>query len=224
MSWHHGGVTNPSRVFIVGCAGSGTTLLRRLFFAIEGTTVVPEQISALKFIDMDHPGGILVGKRGARCPMAGRIDDDEARRQLTALCELDTAVIHIVRNGLDTVSGHQQPRPQKWAAAISQSRRLSQFVALEVRYEHLVRDPDDVQREVCGALCLTPTAPWSEYPAFVPGSDKLPNFALTMRPITTERISKPESQTAWIDACQDAAEEEQFRSAMAALGYKMGGE
>jgi len=175
------------RIFIVGCARSGTTLLRRLFHAFDAQ-VVPYEVSLDDFIAMPAPAGeVLVGKRTIRTLFSNCLPPLEGQRQLELIrARDDMLTLCIYRDGRDVVESEYAP-PVRWIESIHQMITLGDAVRT-IKYEDLVEHPDEIQEGV-GTLCgLTARHSWSEYPSFFPGDDHKDIYP--PQPIGAHRVGK----------------------------------
>lgn len=181
------------RIFIVGCARSGTTLLRRLFHGFKDTEVIPYEIDLDAFADMEAPAGkILVGKRTISTVFSNCLPLEEGKRQLELLQgRPDIRVLCIFRDGRDVVESEYAP-PSRWYESMRQMR-LTQDANLlpnleTMRYEDLVTDPDGSQVGVANWLELELVHRWREYPTFFPGDDHEDHYK--PQPIGIHRVAK----------------------------------
>ena len=184
----------PDRIFIVGCARSGTTLLRRLFHAFEDVEVVPREVTLDEFAAMESPEGkTLVGKRTFDTIFSNCLPVEEGRRQLKVLhVRPDIRVLCIYRDGRDAVESETRATPVRWYESMRQMR-LAQDANLlpglaTMKYEDMVSDPDGTQAGLANWFGLTPAHKWSEYPAFFSGDDHQDIYP--PQPIGTHRVAK----------------------------------
>jgi len=179
----------PDRIFIVGCARSGTTLLRRLFHAFDGVEVIPHEVSLDLFVDMPPPadGKILIGKRTIRTLFSNCLPPLEGQRQLELIrARDDMLTLCIYRDGRDVVESEYAP-PVRWIESIHQMITLGDAVRT-LKYEDLVEHPDELQAGIAKACGLEPLHRWSEYPAFFPGDDHADIYP--PQPIGAHRVGK----------------------------------
>lgn len=179
------------RIYIVGCARSGTTLLRRLFHAFGNCEVVPHEIDLDSFAAMEAPEDkVLVGKRTVATVFSNQLAPDEGRRQIALLrSRPDIRVLCIYRDGRDVVESEAQADPARWLSCMHQMVVWPDLV-LSLRYEDLVREPDRLQAHLANHYGLRVDYLWSEYPRFFPpgGDDHIDRYA--PQPIGTQRIGK----------------------------------
>jgi hypothetical protein len=177
------------RIYIVGCARSGTTLLRRLFHAFGNCEVIPYEIDLDSFAAMEAPEGkVLVGKRTVATVFSNQLPADEGQRQIGLLrSRPDIRTLCIYRDGRDVVESEAQANPARWLSSVHQMVAMPDL-ALSVQYEELVADPDGMQATLANHYGLRVDYLWSEYPRFFPGDDHVSRYA--PQPIGAHRMHK----------------------------------
>ncbi len=177
------------QVYILGCAKSGTTLMRRMFGAFEGVSIIPFEIDVFAFANAENEsGGALVGKRTVDSLCSNRLHEAELRRQAWELDDRKIKTICMVREPLDVLRSGVPV--ERWTASILQLLYCSRMIDLTVPYETLVRYPDDVQQLVAGMFGLAPRHRFSDYPAFFTGEDASSMSRYEPRPLSPDRIHK----------------------------------
>ncbi|AMY02819.1 sulfotransferase [Mesorhizobium ciceri biovar biserrulae] len=157
--------TPANRIFISGCARSGTTLTQRLMRCFEDIFVHPPEARYAMLDMLDRPESNLVVKRDAR--------------GFAHLAKLPTSIglIYCVRHPFDTLtSSHPQTRnqrrfhvtPQRWLTEYDALIRLKKAQPhrqiLFVRYEDMIGAPDAQQDRIAQSFGLTPRIRFSEDP------------------------------------------------------------
>ncbi len=213
------------RIFITGCARSGTTLLNRLFHSFEDTEVVSPETSIDAFCALSSDNSVFVAKRTPLTILSVPLPGIELERQLKLIHQHDIQIVNIVRDGRDVV--HQNPtgprvNVNRWIGCILQAQRFRKDIALQVRYEDLVKTPDLVQEHLVTTLNLQPTAPFSNYPSFVPDRvfEEIEYYAFPYyrkRPI--DQTSIGHSPVEWKSLCTNDIERDFFERTLARLGY-----
>ncbi|TPM28792.1 sulfotransferase [Mesorhizobium sp. B2-3-4] len=155
--------TPANKVFIAGCARSGTTLTQRLMRCFDDIFVHPPEARYTMLDMLDRPESNLVVKRDAR--------------SFAHLAKLPApvALIYCLRHPFDTLtSSHPQTRnerrfhvtPDRWLAEYDALTRLRNAQPhrriLFVRYEDMVGSPDTVQERIAQSFGLTPRIRFSE--------------------------------------------------------------
>jgi len=177
------------KIYILGCAKSGTTLMRRMFGAFEGVSVIPFEIDVFAFSNAENEsGGALVGKRTVDSLCSNRLHEAELKRQAWELENLQIKTICMVREPLDVLKSGVPV--ERWTASVLQLLYCSRIIDLTVAYETLVRYPDDVQQLVAGMFGLEPRNQFSEYPAFFTGDEASSMSRYEPRPLSPDRIHK----------------------------------
>lgn len=217
-----------TRIFITGCARSGTTLLCRLFHAFQHTQVISQEINIDDFCASPASRPVLVGKRTPLTILSVPLPASELERQWSLAERSKLRIVNIIRDGRDVV--HQNPtgprvNVNRWIGCILQSRRFRRRITAEVRYEELVRDPDAAQDRLARALDLRPSARFSRYPDFVPApvfdEAEYKDFPYyTKRPVDDRSVGH--SATEYAELCSSPEEKALFERTLARLGYAAG--
>ncbi|PWJ91691.1 sulfotransferase domain-containing protein [Mesorhizobium loti] len=157
--------TPANRIFISGCARSGTTLTQRLMRCFEDIFVHPPEARYTMLDMLDRPESNLVVKRDAR--------------SFAHLAKLPASIglIYCVRHPFDTLtSSHPQTRnerrfhvtPHRWLAEYDALIKLKKAQPhrqiLFVRYEDMIGAPDAIQQRIAQLFGLTPRIRFSEDP------------------------------------------------------------
>lgn len=163
------------RLYITGCARSGTTLLARMFYAFDQCQVMNEECNIYEFCGADIEGqecDFLVGKRTEYTIFSNTISDFQRKNQLNLIAEEKLVVINCIRDGRNVVEAWERAwgvyDPNAWMNSILQSLAFKDAITLTVRYEDLLSDPDSVQLKIMEAIGIEKTHLFSEYPEFVP--------------------------------------------------------
>lgn len=213
------------RIFITGCARSGTTLLNRLFHSFENTEVISPETSLDDFCTLASDKSFLVAKRIPLTILSVPLPEVEFQRQLTLVHQHNIHIVNTIRDGRDVV--HQNPtgpcvNVNRWIGCILQARQLHRDITAEVRYEDLTQNPDTVQQQLAKTLKLRRIARFSSYPSFVPDTvfDEVeyrdfPYYR--KRPI--DSVSIGHSPTEYISLCTSNEERAFFERTLARLGY-----
>ncbi len=216
------------RIFITGCARSGTTLMNRLFYAFRDISVIDHEISIDEFCNYDCDTKILVGKRTPSTILSVPLSRDELDRHLAIIKKNDLLIVNVIRDGRDVV--HRNPTgPQanvnRWIGCMLQAQLFMGIIRVQVRYEDLVVTPDSVQEKLAAALYLTPDSKFSEYPFFVPDSafdePEYRDFVYySKRQITNASVGH--SSDEYINLCESPKQQALFERTLKRYGY-MGG-
>lgn len=162
------------RVFITGCAKSGTTLLRRLFFSFAGMGIIREEVSLDNFINLeDKKDGIhtLVGKRSAGTIYSNVLPDGFLADQVQKIDETGVKVVNIVRDGRDVIT-NGYVWVNRYIAAIRQTVEFEKQIVHQIKFEDIIYHPEREQNKLAEVLGLTIAYPWSDYPSFVREKDE----------------------------------------------------
>jgi len=166
------------RIFITGCARSGTTLLARMFNAFEGVNVISEEISLENFIEKcsneTDKNKIIVGKRTEYSIFSNILSDNTINDHLKLIEDNDIIVINCVRDGRFVVDSWLNAwgmyNPFAWMCSIIQSKEHKNIIKATIYYEHLIKEPNFVQSVIEVLLNRKANKNFSDYPSFVPKS------------------------------------------------------
>ncbi|CDX23173.1 Sulfotransferase [Mesorhizobium plurifarium] len=149
-----------NKIFIAGCARSGTTLTQRVMESFEDTFVWPPEARHTKFYLLDRQESNLVIKR-----------DSRAFAHLAKL-PADIGLIYCVRHPLDVLTSvHPQTMKerrfhttaerwvQEYDALLSLRKAQPARDILYLRYEDTIADPDAVQQRIADRFGLRPRVP-----------------------------------------------------------------
>jgi len=174
-------VEMSKKIFITGCAKSGTTLLLRMCYAFKNTEVLYREgfdgleITLDNFISYKPQEKFTIGKRHppvilscAVGPWPG-IDSQELDRQYNIIKQQEIGIINIVRDGRDVIlSDNNFVKPQRWIDSIKQKDIYSDIINVEVFYEDLVTEPLVIQRKIESVFGIQSNASFEDYPEYVP--------------------------------------------------------
>jgi hypothetical protein len=151
------------KIFIAGCARSGTTLTQRIMNSFEDTFVWRPEARHTKFYLLDCQENNLVIKRDSRT--------------FAHLAKLPAGIglIYCVRHPLDVLTSmHPQTRKERrfhttadrWVleydALLSLRKAQPGRDVLYVRYEDTIADPDAMQQRIANRFGLRPKMPAAE--------------------------------------------------------------
>jgi len=177
------------KIYITGCAKSGTTLLARLFWAFEGLYVIKEETRPYDFLMADDN---LVGKRTHNTLFGGALlNREEILLQKLLLSEF--TVVNIVRDGRDVIKSFEDDWGVngcfEWMNAINQAIDHGDLIDHHIRYEDIINIPNGAQTVVAEELDLKIIHKWSDYPKFY-DTDQLGMGSYAPRPLSDDRIGK----------------------------------
>ena len=151
-----------NKIFITGCAKSGTTLVRRLFNAFDGLKVYNYgEITPMNFAKSNYD----VGKR-ENSLFANSINNSQLQQQLTLF--KDITIIDVLRNKEDILkSDNGYVSEERYNTCLSQREQYGHLINYTIIYEKLLSNPDIIQKEISELLGLKIKHKWSDYPNFV---------------------------------------------------------
>jgi glycosyltransferase involved in cell wall biosynthesis len=184
------GLVPATKIFITGCAKSGTTLLRRLFYAFKDVEIIPNEQLVTRFCQRDSFEKFMVGKRHRFSLFSEHLAPSLAMGQVQLIKKHNVKIVNVIRDGRDVIfSDHMNVEPRRWVAAMRQRSEYSDLIDMEVRYEDIVTNPDNVQEQVAQKLGLEIKHLWSEYPDFVPEYE-FADGIYAKRPLDTSSVGR----------------------------------
>lgn len=163
------------KIFITGCAKSGTTLLLRMCYAFKDTEVLyregfdGHELPFNDFVGHESDNRFVIGKRHPPAILSNVLVPEFAE-QSAAVTSHDIAIINVVRDGRDVVlSDGNYVKPRRWIDTVKQrdSEVFGGLIDLEVRYEDLVRNPKKVQKQMEELFGLESEHSFTNYPEYV---------------------------------------------------------
>lgn len=200
-------------LYITGCARSGTTLLRRMFYAYSGEQVyiVDTECSPAVAIAeaQQHSAELVVVKRDFRSIGAGLVNSvTEMHRQIKMLDENQALVFPCMRDGRDVIES-RVVRPMRWCQAMLELQLIGtlapgRLLGGAVDFARMLEHPGRLQNEVetllemrSGIELRAPKESWSRYPEFLPPGrvEDTPagDAAYRDRPLDASRALTPRS-------------------------------
>jgi len=178
------------KIFITGCARSGTTLLRRLFYSFDEVEVIDLEISLDDFIDYQSNSPALVGKRTKKSIFSHNLPRRIEERYISSITNYNIKIINMVRDGRDVIESGENAWPKRWIDSMKAAKRHHDIIDMTIPYERLVSRPDVVQREIAETYGLVRTSLFSDYPSFVPDRAFEEHLRYDPRPIDNSRVKK----------------------------------
>ncbi len=163
------------KIFITGCAKSGTTLLLRMCFAFKDTEVLYKrgaeghEFDFNEFVDYETTHKFTIGKRHPPA-LLSTIYELDHQHQGGAVIANDIAIINVVRDGRDVIlSDGNYVKPERWIDCIEQRDKVlfGNLIDLEISYEDLVRKPDQIQKQIEEKFGIESKHKFSDYPDYV---------------------------------------------------------
>lgn len=161
------------KIFITGCAKTGTTLLLRMCFAFKNAETLyrtgfnGHELTLNEFLNLDTNKRFLIGKRLPPFVLSNVYHED-FEDQLSWIRKNDIGIINVVRDGRDVVlSDGNYVKPQRWIESMQQREKYSDIIDMEVKYEDLIKYPNNIQENMCNVFGLEREHYFSEYPEYV---------------------------------------------------------
>ena len=184
------------KIYVTGCARSGTTFLQRLFYAFEGVEVMDGETELYQFASIKNDG-IIVGKRSRHTVFSDSLPAEHVNEHISLVRKNQIKIVNIVRDARDVLRSNlylNRVIPQsRWIVSIRQSFEFAEDIAYQFKYEDLVYRPAELQYPMAEVFGLTPKAYWADYPEFVPNSAFVSQWKdkeLGSRAITNDSVGK----------------------------------
>ena len=160
----------PSRkIFITGCAKTGTTLVRRLFNAFDLVVYNKNEMYLQQFLDRE----VDVAKRRWNTLFSHKITDEQEQYEKMK----DVNIVNVVRNKADVLKSTNGYVPEaRYDECQRHVEKYGDVIDYTIDYEDLIKDPDKIQKEVAEKFNLTIKHKWTEYPDFIDIEDEQPAF------------------------------------------------
>tara|TARA_Y100000296_G_scaffold72398_1_gene88733 strand:+ start:1140 stop:1763 length:624 start_codon:yes stop_codon:yes gene_type:complete len=203
-------------------------------YAFENTEVLYQkgfdghELAFDNFVDYAPAAPFTIGKRHPPAILSNVLTP-ELDRQHDIIRKEDISIINVVRDGRDVVlSDGNYVKPRRWVESIKQRGVYSDIIDIEVRYEELIRKPNQIQAQLEETFGLSSAHSFSEYPDYVPdwvyewnvsvlartGKGNKTNYG--KRKLSPEGILR--SPHAYKDVCK-VNEVEEFEATLRELGY-----
>ena len=163
------------KIFITGCAKSGTTLLLRMCYAFKDTDVIyregpnGHEMDFDKFVKYQSEKKFTIGKRHPPALLSNVLLLD-FQNQAGDIIREDIKVINVIRDGRDVVlSDANYVKPKRWIESMDQRNKVmfGNLIDLEVKYEDLVTNPEKIQRQMEDKFGLESEHSFKDYPEYV---------------------------------------------------------
>ena len=150
-----------NKIYITGCAKSGTTLLRRLMNAFNITVYNEGEMSLEDFTLSDYQ----CAKRTHKTIFSNALNATEIKEQVDIIEKNKISVIYIWRDFKDVIkSDGGYVSLKRWQHSVIQSFDYPQLIAIDIHYTELIEKPDDIQQEIADKIGLKILHKWSEFP------------------------------------------------------------
>lgn len=160
------------KIYITGCAHSGTTMLLGLMHAF-GWPVIPAEITEEQlaiWANLAHRryDGII-GKRSYDAIFSSMLTEGQILEKLLLLYTDKIEILHITRNKEDVLRSHGgEVSEERYDACVRQATEHRGRIKLAVTYEEILMDPVGMQATIEMYFGLKRVHDWADYPDFVP--------------------------------------------------------
>lgn len=189
------------RIFVFGCARSGTTLLLNLLRTFDGVSVMDAEHCVRELVA--HPStGWVAAKRRPHCADHLPVDLPDLR---------PLWIMDILRDPRDVVTSRVEhpsfpgfycdyPRWER-DVRVAAALRGRHMRMLHLRYEHLVTAGDQVQQDLAAVLGLQVRVPFSSHLSVMPADlSRIGQHALGgVRPLSSDRVGRWRNDPAAVD-------------------------
>ncbi len=177
------------RIIITGCAKTGTTLLQRLFTSYADIIVLPKEhkLSTL----LQYKSNIVI-KRKSPTILSEDFSPAKKMYQKNFVQKNNIKIINMIRDGRDVIcSDGNIVHPDRWVSCMLQREMFRSIITLEIKYEDLVTNPNDIQDKITKTFNFKPIYRFNDYPNFVPLEFRgLKPTIYRLRSIGTKSIGK----------------------------------
>ena len=161
------------KIFITGCAKTGTTLLLRMSYAFKDADVVyrtgfnGHELTLSEFLNLETDKKFLIGKRLPPF-LLSNVEGPEFEDQLDWIRKNNIGIINVIRDGRDVVlSDGKYVKPERWISSMVQREKYADIIDMEVKYEDLIKYPNNIQENMCRVFGLEKEHHFSKYPEYV---------------------------------------------------------
>jgi len=161
------------KIFITGCAKTGTTLLLRMCYGFKDADILyrtgfnGHELAINDFLNLETDKKFLIGKRLPPCILSN-VEGPEFEDQIDWIRKNDIGIINVVRDGRDVVlSDGNYVKPERWISTMQQREKYSDIIDYEIRYEDLVKSPNRIQENISNIFGIEREHHFSKYPEYV---------------------------------------------------------
>lgn len=151
------------KIYITGCAKTGTTLVRRLFNAFDDLKVYNyDEMNVTMFVNSNFN----VAKRTSNAPFSNINTKETTELNLRIL--QNCKIVNVVRDQKAVLkSDNNYVSVTRYNASMFEAQNWNNHIDFTIVYESLIENPDKIQKEIADVLGLTIKYKWSEYPKFL---------------------------------------------------------
>ena len=150
------------KIFITGCAKTGTTLLRRLFNYYDIDVFNYKELSIDNFIESNYS----VSKRNFKTIFSNSLPQKEIERQLKLIKDNDIKIINITRKKEDILKKRVEVNviEKRYDSCMEQKDVYKNYITYNLTYEELIKNPNKLQKEISKLLNIKINSKFSDYP------------------------------------------------------------
>jgi hypothetical protein len=173
------GFKQMNKIYITGCAKTGTTLIRRLFNAFDLKVYNAGEVHLQKFVTHKCHSDHVVGKRAFASVFSSDMPKDEIEKQLDLIKKHGVRIVHVTRNKKDvlksktgSIDGERHVSEERYNAVVEMAKKYSDHITIEIAYEDVLADPDKVQKRLERKLGIKSIYKWSDFPDWFDPSEE----------------------------------------------------
>jgi len=150
------------KIYITGCAKTGTTLIRRLFNAFDLKVYNKDEIDIYNFVKSSYN----VGKRTSLTLFSNDINEKEILKQLNIIKNLN--IINITRNKEDVLkSDNNYVSEKRYDVCMKHAEKYKEYIDFTISYDELIIDPNKIQEKIINKFNIKKLYNFNEYPSFI---------------------------------------------------------
>lgn len=189
------------KLLVLGPAISGTFLTTRLMSYFDESLIEEDKhpktyfqgVNIKRFVlEPDVKNKMIWRKGNERMLFNGVVGKHKADEQYEFIKYHNIRVVATIRDIYDAIVSKPLPHVCKlWVNAVKNYFDYNDVITVSIKYEDLVKNPDDIQRMVAEKLGLTIKHKWSEYPKYLPEAvdyGTMPHHKV--RPIDQRSVNK----------------------------------
>lgn len=154
-------------IYVCGANRSGTTLIKRMFHAAEGVSVIPGETH--HWAIAEHMNGGTVVLKGAPIAWLRYGPYQEGGRREAVLNAAERVTVLFMTRDVRSWGARTDRTAKYWLAVAQEAQRWASDIDIMLPFELLVRDPEQAQERL--KIGLTWKASFSDYPSFLPESE-----------------------------------------------------
>ncbi len=150
------------KIYITGCAKTGTTLVRRLFNAFDLKVYNKNEMYIYNFINSNYD----VSKRISSTIFSDDIDKKEILKQINTIKKLN--IVNVVRNKEDVLkSDNNYVSEKRYDICMQHADKYKKYIDFTINYDELIANPNKIQEKIIDKFNIKKLYNFNEYPNFI---------------------------------------------------------